>query len=161
MQRIYLPKRVYQLGRIDETEYSPKVYERLEKINLFKKLKSEVCSAQTALSALKVPQATIYRWNKNYIEYGLSGLEDQSKRPNKIRRSQWKRDIIQKILSLRKNNPLYGKYKIAVLLKRDYQIIASVSTVGRIIGYLVKRGQIEPASFYYAKKKVKPRIFNK
>ena len=35
MQQFLLHKRVYQVNKIDETEYSKKVYERLEKIKLF------------------------------------------------------------------------------------------------------------------------------
>ena len=66
MQRFMLHKKVYQVNEIDETEYSQKVYGRLEKIKLFDRLKKEGCSAKTALEALKIPQSTIYRWKKNY-----------------------------------------------------------------------------------------------
>ncbi len=160
MQQLTLHHRLYQIGKIDETEYSSKVNIRLEKINLFNKLRSEGCSIETTCDVLKIKQSTLYRWRKNYKTFGLSGLEEESKRPHKTRKAEWKQHIVQKILDLRRSNPLYGKYKIAFLLKRDYQIIVSVSTVGRIIGYLVNRDQIKPASFYQQKKVVRPRIFN-
>ena len=160
MQQLILHKRLYQVGKIDEAEYSAKVYERLEKIKLFDKLRGEGCSLVTSSMALKIPLSTIYRWKKKYGMFGLAGLENESKRPNKVRQKNWKPLLVKKILKLRKQNPIYGKDKITVLLKRDYNIAISVSTVGRIIAYLVKRGQIQPASFFYTRKKVRSRLFN-
>jgi transposase InsO family protein len=92
---------------------------------------------------------------------GLSGLEDESKQPKKIRTNHWLPHIVQKILSLRRSNPLYGKNKIAVLLKRDHRLTISISTVGRIIKHLINCDQIKPACFYYKKKRARPRLFNK
>lgn len=160
MQQLMLHKRVYQVNKIDETEYSQKVYERLEKIKIFDKLKKEGCSLETVVEALKTPQSTLYRWKKNYKIFGLIGLEDESKRPNNSRKHSWKLSNMQKILELRRKNPLYGKAKIAVLLKREYGIILPESTVGRIINYYIKREQIKPAFFYYKKKRIRPRTFD-
>ena len=161
MQQFMLHKKVYQVNRIDETEYSKKVYERLEKIKLFDSLKKEGCSAKTAFEALKIAQSTLYRWKKNYKIFGLIGLEGGSKRPQNLRKPKWKFTDMQKILVLRRKNPLYGKAKITVLLKRDHRISLPESTVGRIIAYYVKRDQIKPACFYYKKKRIRPRKFNK
>lgn len=161
MQQFLLHKRVYQVNKIDETEYSKKVYERLEKIKLFERLKKEGCSAKTSLEALKVPLSTLYRWRKNYKIFGLMGLEDGDKRPQNIRKPKWDLVTMRKILELRRKNPLYGKVKIAVLLRRDFGIRASESLVGRIIAYYIKRDQIKPACFYYKKKRIRPRAFNK
>ncbi|HVW98983.1 MAG TPA: helix-turn-helix domain-containing protein, partial [Candidatus Babeliaceae bacterium] len=151
----------YQINKIDETEYSQEVYDRLEKIKLFEKLKKEGCSTETALEAIKIPQSTVYRWKKKYKNLGLAGLENISKRPNNRRKPSWKLSDMQKILALRKQNPLYGKAKIAVILKRDHGIELSVSKVGRIISYYIKRDQIKPVHFYYKKKRVRPRKFDK
>ena len=74
MQRLMLHKKVYQINKIDETEYSQKAYDRLWKIQLFDKLKREGCSTKTAIEVLKVPQSTIYRWKKNYKIFGLDWL---------------------------------------------------------------------------------------
>lgn len=160
MQQLMLHRKVYQINKIDETEYSQKVYERLEKIKLLEKLKSEGCSVETALAALKIPQSTLYRWKKNYKIFGLSGLEEESTRPQNLRKAGWKLRDMQKILELRRKNPLYGKAKIAVLLKRDHGIKLSESTVGRIITYYIKRNQVKPAFFYYKKKRIRPRKFD-
>lgn len=161
MQLFGLHKKVYQVKNIDETDYSKEAYERLEKIKLFKKLRNEGCSRVTALEAIKTSQSTFYRWQNNYKRFGLRGLEDVSKCPTNIRKKDWKQHIIQQILTIRRQNPLYGKYKIAVLLKRDHRVDLSVSTVGRIISDLIRRDQIKPAVFYQGRKKVRSRVFNK
>lgn len=160
MQQLILHKKLYSISRIDETNYSEKVYSRLTKINSFKKLRGEGCSIGTSCEVLKVPQATLYRWRKNYKKFGLSGLEDESKRPIHVRKNRWDPRIVQTVLTLRRSNPLYGKYKIAILLKRDYGASLSVSTTGRIIAYLIKRNEVQPASFYQRKRCIRPRIFN-
>jgi transposase len=152
---------LYQKPEIDESEYSPVVYERLEKLKLFEKMRAEGCSIETALTALKLSQSSFYRWRKDYKKFGLRGLEPGDKRPLNVRKPEWKQAAVQQILHLRKQNPLYGKAKIAVLLKRDHQIVLSVSTVGRIITDLIKRDKVKPAHFYCAKKRVRPRLFNK
>jgi transposase len=151
---------LYQKSEIDESEYSSVVYKRLEKLKLFDKLISEGCSLKTALVALQTSKATIYRWKMAYKKLGLTGLEIESKRPNSVRKPDWKQFTVQQILCLRKQNPLYGKAKIAVLLKRDHQIELSISTVGRILTDLIKREQVKPARFYYEKKRVRSRVFN-
>ena len=43
---------------------------------------------------------------------------------------------------LRKENPTYGKAKIAVILKRDHGQTLSESTVGRILKHLMDKGLI-------------------
>lgn len=160
-KKFILYEKLYQKPGIDESEYSPIVYERLEKLKLFDRLRSEGCSLRTAFSALQVSKSTLYRWNSDYKKFGLTGLENGSNRPNNVRKTEWKQSSVQQILYLRKQNPLYGKAKIAVLLKRDYHIKLSTSTVGRILTNLIKRDQVKSAYFYCAKKRVKARVFNK
>jgi len=160
MQQFVLHKKLFTLQRVDETEYSSIVYERLEKIELFKKLQQEGSELKTICKALKTSKSSIYRWNQCYKKYGLWGLENQSRRPNQVRKPQWERSLERKVLQIRKQNPLYGKHKITIILKRDFGISASVSTVGRIITKLIKNKVVQSASFYYAKKRVRPRVFD-
>lgn len=160
IQTSIIRKRYYHINNIDQTEYSQPVYERLEKIRLFDELRSEGCSIAIACKSLKVPIATLYRWKKNYKALGLVGLENEDRRPRTTRTTQWNQNVVRKVLNLRKQNPLYGKNKITVLLKRDHRIKVSVSTVGRIIVYLIERNQVKPVPFYYKKKRVRARIFN-
>jgi putative transposase len=158
--RNYLPKTMYAKSMIDTNEYSQIAYERKEKILLFNKLRKNGCDEALALEAINTPRSTLYRWKAAYKNLGLRGLECDSTTPRNPRKPQWDRTLEQKVLSLRKQNPLYGKAKIAKILKRDWNILTSVSTAGRIISSLIKRGLIKKASFYYARQIVKPRIFN-
>jgi transposase InsO family protein len=147
---------------IDEREYSSQVYQRLEKLELYKQLIREGCSKRMAFKVINIPKSTYYRLKKRYSLYGLPGLEYESKRPNKVRTSQWSTTLELYVRLLRNQYPLYGKYKIAVLLKREHNIEASVSTVGRVLKKLVMRGIVKPVSFYYGRTKIKRRrVFNK
>jgi|GEM_PF-6963421 len=96
MQQLKLHNKIYQISRIDETEYSKEAYERLEKVKLFKQLKDEGCSAKTAIAALKVPISTLYRWKNRYKILGMLGLENENKRPNVLRKAQWDKKLSKK-----------------------------------------------------------------
>ncbi len=49
---------------------------------------------------------------------------------------------MQRVLSLRLENPTYGKAKIAVILKRDFGLQMSESTIGRILKFLMEKGLV-------------------
>lgn len=160
MQTKYLHKKLYQIATIDETDYSKEVYFRLHILESYQKLKSEGCLEATILSTLGISRATYYRWKQGYISNGLAGLENQSKRPNVVRKAIWESEVEQQILRIRMKFPLWGKNKIAVLLKREREIAVSVSTVGRVLKKLMKQQLVKPVMFYYGRVKIKrPRDF--
>jgi transposase InsO family protein len=74
-----------------------------------------------------------YKWYDRYQKLGLKGLEDRSRRPRKIRRSNIPLEHVDLVRKLRKQYPYFSKYKIKVILSREYGIELSASTVGRII----------------------------
>ncbi len=76
-----------------------------------------------------ISESCFWKWKKRFELSGLKGLEDRSKRPYKIRKSEIPSKIIEKIDQLRKLYPTYGKEKISALLGE----MVSESTVGRII----------------------------
>ena len=76
---------------------------------------------------------TFYRYYNRFKLQGLVGLESKSHRPNQLRSPSTPIPVIDAIKALRKANPEYSKYKLAVILKRDYSYSVSASTVGRII----------------------------
>lgn len=76
---------------------------------------------------------TFYRYSTRCQVLGLKGLENLSQRPKRLRQPTTPLVQIDTVRSLRKDNPEYSKYKLAVILKRDHGIILSPSTVGRII----------------------------
>jgi len=162
MQSKYLQKKFYYKSGIDESEYSKEVYERKEKLDLYAKLTQNNCPQKLALEAIKISRATYYRWKKRYNGVGLAGLKNGSCRPNKTRKSECSERIKSLILKTRKCYPLWGKYKIAVILQREHHIKISASTVGRVLSCLVKRNVIFPVRFFYGHVKIKrKRIFNR
>ena len=87
-------------------------------------------------------------------------MKRKARHPNRRRQQKWPPHVERLVLFLRKKNPLYGKNKIARLLKRDHNVVVSVSTVGRIITHLLKKNMIASASTYYTRKILRPRKFN-
>lgn len=81
---------------------------------------------------------TIREWAKRMNRYGVSGLNEQSKKPKLIRTSTTPWNIVIRTVELRKQYPAWSKHKIRALLTKE-GIIVSVSTVGRI---LKRRGLI-------------------
>jgi putative transposase len=160
MQVRNLRGRYYQKPTADETEYSPIVFERLKKIQAYDDLMQQGTEERSVLAALEVTRSTLYRWKKRYREEGLAGLEDASKRPRKIREKQWSHEIILRVQKLRLENKTWGKYKLAVVYKRTYRTAISVSTLGRIISYLLKKGAIQSVAEVCGEREAKPRIFN-
>jgi transposase InsO family protein len=80
-----------------------------------------------------IAKSCFFKWKARYDQRGPRGLIDQPKRPKNIRQPLTPVLVVNAIQSLRKANPEYSKYKLAVILKRDYGYQASASTVGRII----------------------------
>jgi len=130
MQQInLLQKKLYHINNIDETDYSPIVWKRKEKLEKIELLPNEGCLETTALEALSLPRSTYYRWKRNYKKMGLDGLENENKRPKNIRKPTWTQKIEMNVYHLRKKHPLWGKQKLAVVYRRHYEENVSESTV--------------------------------
>jgi len=153
-------KRLYQISGIDETEYSPIVWGRKEKLEKYDLLKKEGCSEESILKVLGISRASYFRWKKNYKKLGLSGLEHQSKSPLNLRQVTWSLEIENRVYYLRLQHPLFGKCKIAVLYKQKYKQSISESMVGRIIKKLIQLNKVKSVNFLCGKKISKSRIFN-
>lgn len=95
---------------------------------------------------------TFYRWKSRFDPFDLTTLEDESRRPHKVRKPETPKEIEKRIRQLREQYPRWGKDKLAVLLARE-GIETSASTVGRVINRLKKRGLlVEPVNMIMAKK---------
>ena len=161
MQIKYLLPRHGKVWGIDEEEYNKEVYNREKRLRLYSRLRSEGCSEKTALVAVRFSRSSLYRWRSRYKQWGLAGLQALSKAPNKVRSREWSRALENNVLAIRRQNVMYGKYKIHAILQRDHKLTTSVSTVGRILSDLIRREKIKPASHYYTYKPVRKRVFNK
>ena len=74
-----------------------------------------------------------------------------------IRQPTWDYDTEKSVISVRRKYKLWGKYKIAKILKNERKIKLSVSMVGRIISKHLIKENIKPVEFYYGKTTPKKR----
>ncbi len=160
IQTSIIQKKYYHINKIDETEYTEIVYQRKEKIKKYELLKLEGCSGETIFEVLEISRASLFRWKKRYKLFGLSGLENESRRPINKRKETWSKEIENKIYHLRVKYPLWGKAKIAIAYQRQYKEKKSVSMIGRIIKKLIKHNKIYPVKFLLYKKVKRNRVFN-
>jgi putative transposase len=92
-------------------------------------------SADQAARAVGVSRATLYRWRAQ--------AEPRSRRPHQLRRPCWTPALAETVAALRADNPMWGKRKLAVVLRRE-GLGVSISTVGRILRRLMDRGVVIP-----------------
>lgn len=91
-------------------------------------------STAQAAAAVGVSQSTLYRWQKR--------IKPLTRRPRRVRANTWRSTpMVTEVEALRQRYPMWGKRKIAILIRRHGQAI-SVSTVGRILRYLMDRQRI-------------------
>ena len=76
---------------------------------------------------------TIRSWKKQLKEQGPVGLNEQSRTPKKKPEPATSPETVMWICKTRKQYPAWSKYKIREILEREYKIITSDSTVGRVI----------------------------
>jgi transposase len=94
-------------------------------------------SAADAAAAVGVPRSTLYRWERS--------PRPQSRRPKRMRGRAWSPALVTALEHLRNDNPMWGKRKLVVLLRREGSAV-SASTVGRILADLVARGVVTPVA---------------
>src|SRR5258706_13626209 len=82
-----------------------------------------------------ISRQTFYRWKRRFDRHDLSTLEERSHRPRQVRRSTWAPELAERVLSLRKQYPRWGKNKLVVLLRREKAAV-SPSLGGRILADL-------------------------
>lgn len=95
---------------------------------------------------------TFYRWKRRFDPFDLTTLEDQSRKPYKVRQPETPKEIEKRIRELREQYPRWGRDKLAVLLMRE-AIEISATTVGRVINRLKARGLlVEPVNMTMARR---------
>lgn len=80
-----------------------------------------------------IAHRTFYRYYQRFKLAGLAGLESRSHRPHQLRRPTTPLPVVDLVRQLRRTHPEYSKYKLAVILRRDYGYCLSASTIGRAI----------------------------
>lgn len=107
----------------------------------WQKLKSEGVSDEICQVILGMSRATYYRY-KRHLEGLVRGILPPSKKPRNLRKPLWGEAEKKLVLQIRRENPTYGKEKIAIILSRDHAQTLSESTVGRILTHLKEKGLI-------------------
>lgn len=125
--RVIIPN----LSRIKETvSLSKAAKQRLKWIDYYHAHNS---NARLTCRHFGIGHRTFYRYYNRFKQQGMVGLESHSHCPNHVRQPLTPRPVVDIVRTLRKANPEFSKYKLAVILKRDYGYSLSASSVGRII----------------------------
>lgn len=85
-----------------------------------------------------ISRMTLYRWLKRFKQQGVIGLNEESRKPKRLRQPTTSWNTVIQIVQLRKQYPAWSKYKLRALLAKG-RIQVSTSTVGRV---LKRRGLI-------------------
>ena len=138
MQVFGLPGHVIRGGRaasrlLDAENSTIEAARRREVVARWRQAMTQGLSGEDAAQAVGVPRSTLYRWER--------APQPRSRRPKRMRGKTWTPALVAAVEHLRGDNPMWGKRKLAVLLRREGFAI-STSTVGRIIADLVARGAI-------------------
>lgn len=91
--------------------------------------------AARAAHAVGVPRSTLYRWEKQPAP--------RSRRPHRMRKNGWTRELRAETERLRTDFPFWGKDKLGPILRKAGFAVSN-ATVGRILKSLVERGRITP-----------------
>lgn len=79
-----------------------------------------------------IGRMTLFRWLRRFEEQGVIGLNEQSRKPKRVRGPITSRQIVMRIVGLRKQYPAWSKKKIGAICRRE-ELVISDSTVGRIL----------------------------
>jgi transposase InsO family protein len=140
MQVFGLPGHLIRNGRCAsrligaETPNIPAAIRR-DALARWRRARASGLTADAAADIIGVPRATLYRWEKQ--------LEPKSRRPHRLRKPAWSPALVKAVEELRADNPMWGKRKLAWLLRREGFDVC-VSTVGRILKHLMERGVVTP-----------------
>jgi len=140
MQVFGLPRHIIRNGRVASRLLDAKTPDieaarRRDAVARWRRAMADGLTSAQAAQAVGVARANLYRWEKD--------ATPASRRPRNPRKPEWTRELAQAVEAARADNPMWGKRKIAVLMRREgFQ--TSASTVGRILAHLVARGAIVP-----------------
>jgi len=150
----------YKLYAYARTQECLDVYRQKyqQQVQLWEKLAAENVSFKLLQETVGISRATYYRHRK--ILHRLEkGITPPSKKPHRLNKPRWGESHKQLVLKIRRENPTYGKEKIAIILKRDHGQTISQSTIGCILRFLTPKGLItKSASALRTKRK---RVFKK
>ncbi len=138
MRVFSIAKGFHKLSKDAPPDLSQKEFDRLRALTIY----GETEDVKLVCQAFGISRATLYRWLKRFDSRDLTSLKEGSRRPRRVRRPLWSKELVRRVKELRELYPGWGKDKLVVLV-RDQGHEASTSTVGRILGYLKQRGELK------------------
>ena len=131
-----LPGAVSLANWAARTNLTPKAKQKLKVVDWMRAHQNNV-----SLTARRfgLNRETVRIWKRKFDTVGMIALNEKSHRPKHLRASMTDWKIIDEIVKIRHQYPVWSKYKIKAILKRK-NITISSSTVGRI---LKKKGLID------------------
>ncbi|MBY0501619.1 MAG: integrase core domain-containing protein [Alphaproteobacteria bacterium] len=139
-----MAKNIYKLSSYalsqEKLEEHRKKYET--PVRKWQTLKSQGLIGKVCEDIIGISRSNYYRY-KATLKQLTKGILPPTKKPKTLRKQTWGESEKQFVLRIRRENPTYGKNKIAVILMRDHNLNLSVSMVGRILKYLMEKGLIQ------------------
>lgn len=140
MQVFSMAKGFHYLSKRDWPELTEKERNKQRAVVLLQQTKQPLM----VCGLFDISKATLYRWSKSVDLKDPSTLKEKSRRPKRVRTPLWTHEQICAVRDLRNQYPRWSKDKLALLLQPQ-GIRLSASTVGRILVYLKRRGElVEP-----------------
>ena len=128
---IEIPEKWTLLRNLGKDILSDKAQEKLEWIIFYHNIAGENV-AYTA-SYFGINPKTLYKWFGRFNEKNLTSLEEQSRRPQKLREWMVTLEEETNIKDLRKKNMEFGKQKLKVLYKKEYKKETSTWKIERVV----------------------------
>ncbi|HKI85494.1 MAG TPA: integrase core domain-containing protein [Thermoanaerobaculia bacterium] len=142
MRIFALNRAFYKLSREGIVKLSEQAQVRLAVVKRFETLRERGFTSQQAAEFLVVSRATLYRWRRALARHGPRGLEPGSRRPHRVRQAHRPQALLERLESLREEEPSWGKGQLTVLLHGE-GFSVSESTVGRILSRWIEKGKIQ------------------
>jgi transposase InsO family protein len=143
MQIKALHRNVYKLYRYARTQECLEACRAFHtaRVTGWRELKQANVEDAVCRKVTGVSRSSFYR-SQAALKRLAAGKPLPSKARKRQNKRQWGEAEMQLVLRVRRENPTYGRAKIAVILKRDHDRTLSPSTVGRILTHLAGKGLV-------------------
>ena len=128
---IEIPEKWTLLRDISKNKLSLRAQEKLEWIIFYYTIAKK--NVSYASSYFGINPKTLYKWLKRFDEKHLSSLEEQSRKPLKVRGWMVTLEEEANIKDLRKKNMEFGKQKLKVIYNREYGKNISTWKIERVV----------------------------
>ncbi len=128
---IDIPEKWILLRGLGKDFLSLKAQEKLEWIIFYHNISGR--NALTTASYFGINPKTLHKWIGRFNEKNLTSLEEQSRRPRRVRGWMVTKEEEVNIVDLRKRNLEYGKKKLQVLYRKEYKEYISTWKIERVV----------------------------